>query len=147
MCWCSNTKPEIKTATENLTVYKVGTKKFKFFRSYVTGYLYERYDINPDITLIPHEREFDDFVITQGYHSIASKSKAEIACKKYFYGGYLAEFIIPKGAKYCINDNEEIVSSNIIFIKYINEESNIFKDIILKFKLLFWRNNLSYVLD
>lgn len=142
MCWISKTKPQIKTATKNITVYKVGNKNGCFFQSGIRRYLYRRYEINSNITINPIKSKLGEFIISSGYHSFESKHLANLNIDPCFYGSYIAEFMIPKGSKYYVNFAGEIVSSNIVFIKYLKSKcSNIEKIIdyiryqILKIKI------------
>ncbi len=126
MCWYSSVKHcngKPKVATEDIIVYKL-VKEVRFTKNHCeslyTHFCYEKDKSNEVIPLRPTTGilfGIDNFgiyyQITEGYHSYASidalKSR-ESRCE-----GNIAEFIIPQGYEYFINEHGELVSSNIIF--------------------------------
>ena len=144
MCWVSYNIPIKKTATEDITCYKLFAresivwKKRKFWFdsiekivSLCMAYEYTPYKANPKVNIFYGQdcgwlwKDSPCCYIDEGYHSYATLSKVKRYINVYnnhYYGinkinnNYyiIVKCIIPKGSEYYINDKEEIVSSNII---------------------------------
>lgn len=126
MCWTSYSIPVRHIAQEDIKCYKVfdklnivwdDSKKIKEVTSLYRKYLYFPYIINPEI-IIAHPKhpicdwDYEYFYrIHEGYHSYATLNAAMLYFNKL---SNIIECIIPKGSEYYINEDNEIVSSNII---------------------------------
>lgn len=132
MCWTSDTNPIPKTADKDIICYKVfniGDIKYKVrkflgipFRkegikelySMYKAYKYVPYAANPKVTI--YYRKYNDIYswwsIDKGYHSYSTLDQAEL--KRVLKLELIVECVIPAGSTYYINENDEIVSSNII---------------------------------
>ena len=131
MCWKSDKFVIPRTATENITCYKVFDiretrwKRKNFLRiplwkdsitelySLYRGYLYIPYTPNPEIAISQMcNSQHNYWYINKGYHSYSILGKARLerrSCLK-----IIIKCIIPIGSTYYLNKNYEIVSSNII---------------------------------
>ena len=132
MCWTSDTNPIPKTADKDIICYKVfDIKDIKYKRRKFLGiplwkegieelysmykeYKYIPYADNPKVTI--YYRKYNDihswWSIDKGYHSYNTLSKAAFVRCKIFE--LIVECTIPKGTVYYLNENNDIVSSNII---------------------------------
>ena len=137
MCWTSDKIPTRNIATKDIVCFKVfdeqdvvfKTKKFlgipfrkkiKCLVSLWKGYTYIPYKENPKVNLTClHERDWmwDNIYhwnIEEGYHSYETLDRV---CIYFHYKRgrhFITKCIIPKGSEYYINEDHEIVSSNII---------------------------------
>lgn len=129
MCWKSYKTPIRYTANKDIKCYKVFDKaditwdiskqffkKIREVKSLFQKYLYIPYNINPEINIIRSGYTYDwtlkyAYYIMEGYHSYATLNVAKLYSNQFFH---IIECIIPKGTKYFINENKEIISSNII---------------------------------
>lgn len=135
MCWISYHTPVKKIATEDITCYKLFTndsivwkkRKFWFSKKIIEKlisvcmeYTYIPYKENPKVNLTClHERDWmwDNIYhwnIEEGYHSYETLDRV---CIYFHYKRgrhFITKCIIPKGSEYYINEDHEIVSSNII---------------------------------
>ena len=134
MGWTSYNTPVKRTATEDITCYKVFHKmdiiwrvektldltfeaKIKELKSLYRQYKYIPYNINPKINIVYPKCTIGDldlecaFRIKEGYHSFETLKIARLYTKEYCH---IIECIIPKGSEYYINESRCIVSSNII---------------------------------
>lgn len=132
MCWTSDTNPIPKTADKDIICYKVfNIKDIKYKRRKFLGipfrkegieelyslyklYKYIPYADNPKVTI--YYRKYNDIYswwsIDKGYHSYSTLDQAEL--KRILKLELIVECTIPKGSVYYLNENNEIVSSNII---------------------------------
>ena len=126
MCWTSSKKPIKCIATDNITCYKVFSKKdikwrlektsdslekkMKEVKSLYKNYVYIPYETNPKVNIICRlDNDLScDWFINEGYHSYKYINSIN---KSYFC---TLECIIPKGSIYYINSDNCIVSSDII---------------------------------
>lgn len=123
MCWTSSEKPIKCIATDNITCYKVfskkdikwriektSEKKMKEVKSLYKNYIYIPYETNPKVNIICRlDNDLScDWFINEGYHSYKYINPIN---KRYFC---TLECIIPKGSIYYINSDNHIVSSDII---------------------------------
>ena len=123
-----------KIATENIIVYKVGYNSRNFFISYIQSFIYTHDKleyVKPCISIYSHNGLID-IRLHQGFHVFKKASLVGYDETSYFYPRLdmcyytqgkdslcLAKFIIPKGARYIEDDNNEIVSDAILFHKII----------------------------
>ena len=127
MCWTSYSLPIKHLAQEDIKCYKVfdklsivwdDSKKIREVTSLYKRYLYIPYGVNPKINIV-HPSWLVDLLddykyswrIDEGYHSYATLNAAMSDFNKL---SRIIECIIPEGSEYYINDDNEIVSSNII---------------------------------
>ena len=130
MCFCKTKESEVLIAEKDIVVYKIGefADKDTFVPYYVNNYTYKtgiQCQTCPDFK--------DDFIVI-GFHgyiniriserlypsmiSIYKNTKKKSQIHTYLTYGkplYLGKFIVPKGAVYCVNDSNEIVSNQIIY--------------------------------
>ena len=139
MCWTSDTNPIPKTADKDIICYKIFSiedikykvKKFlgitfrkesiKELYSLYKEYKYIPYAANPKVTI--NYRKYNGIYswwsIDKGYHSYSTLDQAEL--KRIPKLELIVECVIPKGSIYYLNENNEIVSSDIIITdKVIN---------------------------
>lgn len=130
MSWASYNTPVKRTATKDITCYKVFHKtditwrvektsdltfepKIKEIKSLYKQYKYIPYNINPKIDI---SYKWDDiennWYIEEGYYSYISLKEAKKCNSHNIFS--IIECIIPKGAIYYLNESKEIVSSSII---------------------------------
>ena len=125
MCFYKTKESKVLIAKRDIKVYKIGVYAnesiFKlFFRSYFE-YLTNQ---------IVFEKVKFTNMIAQGLHGFLTCELVPFAlnvnlysCKNLIcylsltiYTVYLGEFIIPKGATYCLNNNGEVVSDKLMYI-------------------------------
>ena len=123
MCFWKSKQSKVLKAKRDIKVYKIGVYAdegiFKpFFRSYF------EYPVNQ---IVFTEVKFTD-TIDWGFHSyincelVSSYNKINLySCEKLIHWislqtVYLGEFIIPKGATYCLNRYGEVVSDKLMYI-------------------------------
>ena len=132
MCFRKSEKSKVLRAKRDIVVYKIGESADEntFVPYYMNGFTYktgEKYLRCPD---------FNSNSITVGFHGYINiivtdikslqlyaviqkntKQKSLISIYSTLQDTlYLGKFIIPKGAIYCVNDLNEIVSNKIIYI-------------------------------
>lgn len=140
MCWMSN-KLKIKTAKKDIAVWKVVLYDIRrgFYVSPITNYRYVSGVIN-NVEMI---FKVNNHLIGgyDGFHSFSNKvyyryfggnvrifKKRIFTMDKYVFSivykrGFdfaIAKGRLPKGTKYAINKNGEIISSNIVIDEFIN---------------------------
>ena len=140
MCWMSN-KLKIKTAKKDIAVWKVVLYDItkRFYVSPIANYRYVLGVIN-NVEMI---FKVNNYLIGgyDGFHSFSNKvyyryfdgnvgifKKRIFTIDKYVFSisdkrGFdlaIAKGRLPKGTKYAINKNGEIISSNIIIDEFIN---------------------------
>ena len=147
MCWKIDKKEFKKNPTcyhkiaeEDVVVYKVGyVIDGKFIPYFRHDFTYTANSLSKEVKLGSHIG-YEYVSIDEGYHSYASKYKAlkELNDIILFedrmldYNSYdkilIAKFIIPKGSEYYKNEEDEMVSSQLIwtgesipFIKLLNK--------------------------
>ena len=131
MCFWKSKQSKVLRTKRDIVVYKIGdfADKDTFVPYYMNIFTYktnEQYQICPD---------FKRHSITVGFHSyinimvnavksyylhvvIQKSTKQKLVISTYLTLQdtlYLGKFIIPKGAIYCVNDSNEIVSNKIIY--------------------------------
>lgn len=131
MCWASDEHPISCMADKDITCYKVFHKrdiiwgvektldltfeaKIKELKSLYRQYKYIPYNINPKIII--NFKKFHTspsfWSITEGYHSYNTLFKATLERIGISY--LMVKCIIPIGSTYYLNNEDEIVSSDII---------------------------------
>lgn len=139
MCFWKSKQSKVLRAKRDIVVYKIGTvaDKNTFVPYFIGSFKYQtgiKYQTSP---------EFGCNVIIEGYHgyvnititgsaipvSVAiqknTKDKPVISIYPSNYEHlYLGKFIVPKGAIYCINERNEIVSNEMI---YTGQYSSVWK--------------------
>ena len=129
MCFYKTKESKVLIAKRNIKVYKIGVYAddgiFEpFFRSYFKYFTNQTVFENVEFTNM----------IEEGLHSFLMCKLVPVAlnvnlyscknlmCHLYLtiYTVYLGEFIIPKGATYCLNRNGEVVSDVLVYTgKYV----------------------------
>ena len=124
MCFWKSKQSKVLRAKRDITVYKIGVYAdegiFKpFFRSYFEYFTNQR---------VFEKVKFTNMIV-QGLHSFLMCKLVPFAlnvnlysCRNLIwyisltvYTVYLGEFIIPKGATYCLNSNGEVVSNSLMY--------------------------------
>ncbi len=120
MCWridklayCRDSKKYHKIADKDLYVYKYGkaSKEDNCFHPYFKGHFsYKPNVLNEEVKLFLASLH-SIYTIDEGYHSYDN------SCIESFYlsASHIGKFIIPEGTEYYINDDGEIVSSQIMW--------------------------------
>lgn len=123
MCWISSKKPIKKVATEDITVYKLLSFDLRApFIHYRYFYAEKQKEIELKIT-----ERYDPYsrlhIIEKGYHSYSKLSTIKFIQKTNQNWMPLEIFIctIPKGSVYYENENDEVVSSNIIINRKLDK--------------------------
>lgn len=118
MCFVKKRKSSLpKIAAKDILVYKVMSKTFrsKKWKSYYQYFLYEPGKCYYENAFVKNVSKYSD-IIHIGLHSYESKEKAYRAGFSY---NYIVPCIIPEGAKYLYNsDNETYVSDYLIIGTY-----------------------------
>lgn len=131
MCFWKSKQSKVLRAKRDIIVYKIGdfADKDTFVPYYMDTFTYK---INKKYQTCP---DFKGNSITVGFHSyinimvnavksyylhvvIQQSTKQKLVISTYLTLQdtlYLGKFIIPKGAIYCVNDSNEIVSNKIIY--------------------------------
>ena len=158
MCFWKSKKSKVLIAERNMVVYKIGNKASEntfvpYFRDsfkYLTGIKCQTFP------------EFGSNPMTEGYHGYiniiitSSAIPASVAVQKntknkpvvgiYFSDYeplYLGKFIVPKGAIYCVNEHNEIISNEMI---YTGQYSSVWKALDTNLKELWKENQEKYLL-
>ena len=144
MCWKIDKKEFKKNPTcyhkiaeEDVVVYKVGgVIDGKFIPYFRHDFVYTANALNKEVKL-GSDKGYEYVSIDEGYHSYSNRDRAfeTLNCIMVFeldYNYYdkivIAKFIIPKGSEYYKNEEDEMVSSQLIwtgesipFIKLLNK--------------------------
>ena len=139
MCLWKSKQSKVLRAKKDIVVYKIGTvaDKNTFVPYFVNSFIYTtdiKYQTSPD---------FKSNIMIVGYHgyinivitsfaipvSVAiqknTKDKPVISLYPSIYEPlYLGKFIVPKGAIYCVNELNEIISNEMI---YTGQYSNVWR--------------------
>ena len=133
MCWKSYIPPIKQIATKDITCYKIfcssdviwNRNPIKFLGitvwnkytikelcSLYRDYTYIPYESNPEVNIfIEKSGYYYRWYIDKGYHSYRTLNKAK---EERNVNEVIVKCIIPIGSTYYLNENDEIVSSNII---------------------------------
>lgn len=122
MCFIKTKESKVLVAKRDIKVYKIGIADNTSFNPYF--YTDFKYSINQTVSEIV---EFKN-LIERGLHSyitcelapcpfgtILYSCKNVECCVPFMSETYLGEFIIPKGAIYCLNSNGEVVSNKLMY--------------------------------
>lgn len=134
MCFYKTKRSKILSAKRDIVVYKIGkfADKTTFIPYFINSFTYETNNICS--TIVHFWNHNNNNRISQGFHGYInivvtlSTSKLAIAIRKnntsksliatystLIQKLYLGKFIIPKGATYCVNTFNEIVSNQMIY--------------------------------
>lgn len=124
MCFLKSKQSKVLVAKRDIIVYKIGVNanNISFNPYFYTDF---KYSINQTVSEIV---EFKN-LIERGLHSyitcdlvpslfgtiLYSCKKVECCVPFLMQETYLGEFIIPKGAIYCLNSNGEVVSNRLMY--------------------------------
>ena len=144
MCFYKTKQSKVLKAKRDIVVYKIGVYADEgIFNPFF--YSYFGYTVNQ---IVFTEVKFTD-TINWGFHSYINCELGSFYNKVNLYSCgklilwvpllsvYLGEFIIPKGATYCLNSNGEVVSDKLI---YTGNHIEITSDRIYNSKEL-WKEN------
>lgn len=140
MCFCKTRQSKVLRAKRDIVVYKIGVKanKATFTPYFITKFSYIANIKNTT------DSNFNISHINEGFHGyinialtitvvtpvsvvIQKNTKDKPAISIYPTNNellYLGKFIVPKGAIYCVNELNEIVSNQII---YTGQYSNVWR--------------------
>lgn len=158
MCFWKSKQSKVLRAKRDIVVYKIGNKANKnaFVPYFISSFKYLtgiKYQTSP---------EFGNNLIIEGYHgyinivitsfaipvSVAiqknTKDKPVISLYPSIYEPlYLGKFIVPKGAIYCVNELNEIVSNKMI---YTGQYTSVWKALDVNLKELWKEKQVKYLL-
>lgn len=114
--------PGFKTAREDIKVYKILNKN-RLFNIYKSPYQCTPYILNKEYTSvlcdsISHITE-RVFIVEEGLHTFLNKDDAIKHCLGGSSSWVVCEAVIPKGSKYAIGVQNDVVSNRLIVIKEI----------------------------
>lgn len=140
MCFWKSKQSKVLRAKRDIIVYKIGTvaDKNTFIPYFIGSFIYTT-DIKYRTSL-----NFESNIITVGYHgyinimlTMTASTPVSAVIQKNTKDRplisiyptinetlYLGKFIVPKGAIYCVNERNEIVSNQII---YTGQYSNVWR--------------------
>ena len=139
MCFWKLEKSKVLRAKRDIIVYKIGTvaDKNTFVPYFVNSFIYTtdiKYQTSPDFgsnLMIVGYHGYINIVITSFAIPISvaiqknTKDKPVISLYPSNYEPlYLGKFIVPKGAIYCVNELNEIISNEMI---YTGQYSSVWK--------------------
>ena len=124
MCFYKTKESKVLIAKRDIKVYKLGTYANN---DSFNPFFYKDFKYSVNLTVFENV-EFTN-MIAQGLHSFLMCELVPFAlnvnlysCKNLIcylsltiYTVYLGEFIIPKGATYCLNSNGEVVSDSLMY--------------------------------
>ena len=139
MCFWKSKQSKVLRAKRDIVVYKIGNEanknafvpyfidKFK----YLTGIKYQTFPDFGSSLMVVGYHGYINIVITSSVIPVSvaiqknTKDKPLISIYPSNYKSlYLGKFIVPKGAIYCVNELNEIVSNQII---YTGQYSNVWR--------------------
>ena len=130
MCFYKTKESKVLVAKRGIKVYKLGTYASN---DSFNPFFYKDFTYSANCTVF-EKVEFTNRIIERGLHSFLMCKLVPVAlnvnlyscknlmCHLYLtiYTVYLGEFIIPKGATYCLNRNGEVVSDVLVYTgKYV----------------------------
>ena len=130
MCFWKSKQSKVLRAKRDIVVYKIGTvaDKNTFIPYFVNSFIYTmgiKYRESPDFRsnlMIMGYHGYINIIITSSSVPVSvviqknTKDKPVISIYPSNYKPlYLGKFIVPKGAIYCVNDLDEIVSNKMIY--------------------------------
>ena len=123
MCFCRTKESKVLATKRDIKVYKIG--KYADNDSF-NPFFYKDFKYSVNQTVFENV-DFTD-MIERGLHSYITCELASFATDINLYSGrnflysisalytvYLGEFIIPKGATYCLNKYGEVVSDKLMY--------------------------------
>ena len=124
MCFYKTKESKVLVAKRDIKVYKIGVYAdegiFKpFFRSYFEYFtnqiVFEKVKFTDTINCGFHS--YINCELVSSYNKINLYSCRNLICylSLTIYTVYLGEFIIPKGATYCLNSNGEVVLDSLVY--------------------------------
>ena len=152
MCFWKSKQSKVLRAKRDIVVYKIGDKANKntFVPYFINSFIYTtdiKYRTSPDfgsnLTIVGYHG-YINITITSSSVPVSvviqknTKDKPVISIYPSNYKPlYLGKFIVPKGAIYCVNELNEIVSNQII---YTGQYSNVWRLFDTNLKEL-WKEN------
>ena len=139
MCFWKSKQSKVLRAKRDIVVYKIGTvaDKNTFIPYFVNSFIYTmgiKYRESPDFRsnlMIMGYHGYINIIITSSSVPVSvviqknTKDKPVISIYPSNYKPlYLGKFIVPKGAIYCVNELNEIISNKII---YTGQYSSVWK--------------------
>ena len=139
MCFWKSKQSKVLRAKKDIVVYKIGTvaDKNTFVPYFVNSFIYTtniKYRTSPDFgsnLMIVGYHGYINITITSSSVPVSvviqknTKDKPVISIYPSNYKPlYLGKFIVPKGAIYCVNELNEIISNQII---YTGQYSNVWR--------------------
>ena len=108
-------------AKNNIVIYKaLDTKKLDNTKDICTPFMYFPiiFD-NGKCIMKESSMDINGEFAHKGIHAYTSEEKCEITCRFFYHGTGTKKFwaVIPKGSKYFIGKDEDIVSDNLIIFK------------------------------
>ena len=139
MCFWKSKQSKVLRAKKDIVVYKIGTiaDKNTFVPYFVNSFIYTtdiKYQTSPDFKsniMVVGYHGYINIIITSSSVPISvaiqknTKDKPVISIYPSNYEPlYLGKFIVPKGAIYCVNELNEIISNEMI---YTGQYSSVWK--------------------
>ena len=139
MCFYKTKESKVLIAKRDIVVYKIGTvaDKNTFVPYFVNSFIYTtdiKYQTSPDFgsnLMIVGYHGYINIIITSSAIPVSvaiqknNKDKPVISIYPSNYKPlYLGKFIVPKGAIYCVNELNEIISNEMI---YTGQYSSVWK--------------------
>ena len=130
MCFWKSKQSKVLKAKRDIVVYKIGTvaDKNTFIPYFVNNFIYTmgiKYQESPDFgsnLMIMGYHGYINIIITSSAIPVSvaiqknTKDKPVISIYPSNYKPlYLGKFIVPKGAIYCVNELNEIISNKMIY--------------------------------
>ena len=122
MCFYKTKQSKVLKAKRDIKVYKIGVYAdegiFKpFFRSYFEYFtnqiVFEKVKFTDTINCGFHS--YINCELVSSYNNVNLYSCGKLILWVSLLSVYLGEFIIPKGATYCLNNNGEVVSDKLMY--------------------------------
>ena len=140
MCFCKTRLSKVLRAKRDIVVYKIGVKANKaiFTPYFITKFSYIagiKNTTDPNFNISHINEGFHGYinialtitVVTPASAVIQKNTKNKPTISIYPTNNellYLGKFIVPKGAIYCVNESNEIVSNQIV---YTGQYSNVWR--------------------
>ena len=149
MCFWKSKQSKVLRAKRDIVVYKIGTvaDKNTFVPYFVNSFIYTtdiKYRTSPDFgsnLMIVGYHGYINITITSSSVPVSvviqknTKDKPVISIYPSNYKPlYLGKFIVPKGAIYCVNELNEIISNQMI---YTGQYSSVWKALDTNLKRIF----------
>ena len=124
MCFCKSKESKILIAKRDIKVYKIGVHAddtsfnpffHRDFKYPVNQTIFEEVEFTDMINLGLHSYIMCELVPFAGEAILYSCKRLTCCIPLLLYAVYLGEFIIPKGATYCLNSSGEVVSNRLMY--------------------------------